>query len=215
MSEEREKREVRLKIVTGLALLMGALVADAGSGAATAESKALGRATFAGGCFWCMEEAFEDVSGVKSVASGYTGGKAVNPTYEEVSAGGTGHAEAVEILFDPARISYSDLLMVFWRNIDPTTPNRQFCDGGNQYRSAIFYHDEEQKRLAEESRREVEKTKPFKEPIVTEIVPATAFYMAEAYHQNFYKENPIRYKYYKYRCGRAQRLEELWGRKAP
>jgi peptide-methionine (S)-S-oxide reductase len=185
-----------------------------GMALALAENKGIGRATFAGGCFWCMEEAFENVSGVTSVTSGYTGGKAVNPTYEEVSAGGTGHVEAVEIVYDPARISYSDLLMVFWRNIDPTTPDRQFCDGGHQYRAAIFYHDEEQKRLAEESRREVEKTKLFKEPIVTQIVPATTFYLAEAYHQDFYKENPIRYKYYKFRCGRAQRLEELWSTRA-
>jgi peptide-methionine (S)-S-oxide reductase len=177
-------------------------------------SKVLGRATFAGGCFWCMEEAFEDVSGVKSVASGFTGGKTVNPSYEQVSAGGTGHAEAIEIVYDPARISYADLLRIYWRNIDPTTPNRQFCDVGEQYRAAIFYHDAEQKKLAEESLKEVEKTKPFKDPVVTQIVPAGAFYMAEAYHQDFYRENPIKYKYYKYRCGRAQRLEELWGPKA-
>ena len=173
----------------------------------------LEKATFAGGCFWCMEEAFEAVEGVVSVTSGYTGGRKPNPAYEEVSAGGTGHAEAVEILYDPAKVSYAKLLEVFWRNIDPTTPDRQFCDGGNQYRSAIFYQNETQKRLAEESKQAVEKSKPFKDSIVTQIVPASAFYIAEDYHQDFYKKNSIRYKFYKYNCGRAQRLQELWGKK--
>ena len=173
----------------------------------------LEKATFAGGCFWCMEEAFDKVEGVVSVTSGYTGGRKPNPAYEEVSAGGTGHAEAVEILYDPAKVSYAKLLEVFWRNIDPTTPDRQFCDGGNQYRSAIFYQNETQKRLAEESKQAVEKSKPFKDSIVTQIVPASAFYVAEDYHQDFYKKNPIRYKFYKYNCGRAQRLEELWEKK--
>ncbi len=173
----------------------------------------LEKAIFAGGCFWCMEEAFDKVEGVVSVTSGYTGGRKPNPAYEEVSAGGTGHAEAVEILYDPAKVSYAKLLEAFWRNIDPTTPDRQFCDGGNQYRSAIFYQNETQKRLAEESKQAVEKSKPFKESIVTQIVPASAFYMAEDYHQNFYQKNPIRYKFYKYNCGRAQRLEELWEKK--
>jgi len=173
----------------------------------------LEKAIFAGGCFWCMEEAFDKVEGVVSVTSGYTGGRKPNPAYEEVSAGGTGHAEAVEILYDPAKVSYAKLLEVFWRNIDPTTPDRQFCDGGNQYRSAIFYQNETQKRLAEESKQAVEKSKPFKDSIVTQIVPASAFYVAEDYHQDFYKKNPIRYKFYKYNCGRAQRLQELWGKK--
>ena len=179
----------------------------------TDADRRLEKATFAGGCFWCMEEAFEGIEGVVSVTSGYTGGRKANPDYEEVSAGGTGHAEAVEILYDPAKVSYAKLLEVFWRNIDPTTPDRQFCDGGNQYRSAIFYKDETQNRLAEESKQAVEKSKPFKEPIVTKIVPASAFYVAEDYHQDFYKKNPIRYKFYKYNCGRAQRLAELWGKK--
>jgi len=170
-------------------------------------------ATFAGGCFWCMEEALDKVDGVVSTTSGYTGGRAKNPTYEDVSAGGTGHAESVEILYDPTKVSYAKLLDVFWRNIDPTTPDRQFCDHGAQYRSAIFYHDATQKRLAEESRKMLEKSRPFKGPIVTEIAPASAFYSAEEYHQNFYEKNPIRYKLYKYNCGRAQRLQELWGRK--
>ena len=178
-----------------------------------AGDRRLEKATFAGGCFWCMEEAFEAVEGVVSVTSGYTGGHKVNPDYEEVSAGGTGHAEAVEILYDTAKISYAKLLEIFWHNIDPTTPDRQFCDGGNQYRAAIFYQNEIQKRLAEESKQAVEKSKPFKDSIVTQIVPASAFYVAEDYHQDFYKKNPIRYKFYKYNCGRAQRLEELWGKK--
>ena len=196
---------VNLGLVAVLSFPANAEQADA--------DRRLEKATFAGGCFWCMEEAFEGIEGVVSVTSGYTGGRKANPDYEEVSAGGTGHAEAVEILYDPAKVSYAKLLEVFWRNIDPTTPDRQFCDGGNQYRSAIFYKDETQKRLAEESKQAVEKSKPFKEPIVTKIVPASAFYVAEDYHQDFYKKNPIRYKFYKYNCGRAQRLAELWGKK--
>lgn len=169
------------------------------------------KATFAGGCFWCMEEAFQDVEGVVSVTSGYTGGRVAKPSYEAVSAGGTGHAEAVEILFDPARITYSRLLEIFWRNIDPTTPDRQFCDQGHQYRSAIFYHDDQQKQLAEASLKAIEQSKPFREPIATQIVPASAFYAAEDYHQDFYKKNPLRYKFYKLNCGRAKRLKEVWG----
>ena len=169
-------------------------------------------ATFAGGCFWCMEEAFEKIDGVMEVVSGYMGGRVKNPTYEEVSAGGTGHAEAVEISYDPQKVTYEQLLVAFWRNVDPTTPDRQFCDRGNQYRPAIFYQDEEQKRLALASRQEIEQTKSFSDPIKTEIVQASEFYSAETYHQDFYKKNPIRYKFYKWNCGRAQRLEELWGK---
>ncbi|MEW6248234.1 MAG: peptide-methionine (S)-S-oxide reductase MsrA [Nitrospirota bacterium] len=189
--------------------IVAALVAGSFSGQAATQ---LAKATFAGGCFWCMEEVFEAVEGVVSVTSGYTGGQQAHPSYEDVSAGGTGHAEAVEIVYDPSRVSYEKLLQVFWRNIDPTTPDRQFCDKGHQYRSAIFYHDETQHRLAEESKLAVETTKPFKEPIVTEIVPASEFYPAEDYHQDFYKKNPIRYKFYKFNCGRAQRLAQLWGK---
>ena len=168
-------------------------------------------ATFAGGCFWCMEHAFDEVEGVVSTTSGYIGGSQKNPTYEQVSAGGTGHAESVEVVFNSKKVSYKELLSVFWHNIDPTVENRQFCDIGSQYRSAIFYHDEEQKRLAEESRSILKTSKPFKEPIVTEIIPASTFYKAEDYHQNFYKKNPIRYKLYRLGCGRDQRLRELWG----
>lgn len=191
-------------------LLAGILLATS-TGPAAGDDR-LAKAVFAGGCFWCMEEAFEGIEGVVSVTSGYTGGQKVNPSYEEVSAGGTGHAESVEILYDPARVSYGRLLGVFWHNIDPTTPDRQFCDHGNQYRSAIFYLDETQKRLAEESEQMIEKTKPFKEPMVTQIAPASVFYRAEEYHQDFYRKNPFRYKLYKYNCGRAQRLADLWGK---
>lgn len=169
------------------------------------------KATFAGGCFWCMEHPFDSLPGVVSVTSGYTGGEKKNPTYEEVSAGGTGHAEAVQIVYDPAKVSYETLLNVFWHNIDPTTKNRQFCDTGNQYRSAIFFHDEEQRRLALQSKAQLEKTKTFKEPVVTEITQASVFYPAEEYHQHYYKKNPIRYKFYRTSCGRDKRLKELWG----
>jgi len=171
----------------------------------------LEKATFAGGCFWCMEHPFDEIPGVVSVTSGYTGGQKKNPTYEEVSAGGTGHAESVQVAYDPAKVTYEKLLKVFWHNIDPTAKDRQFCDSGHQYRSAIFYHNEEQHRLALQSKAELEKNKTFTEPVVTEIVPATEFYPAEDYHQHYYKKNPIRYKYYRSRCGRDQRLKELWG----
>lgn len=169
------------------------------------------KATFAGGCFWCMEEAFEKVDGVSSVVSGYAGGTKASPTYKEVSSGGTGHTEAVEVTYDPGNVTYGELLKVFWRNIDPTDGSGQFCDKGSQYRSAIFYRDEAQKRLIEESLQSLKDTKPFDEPIVTEIAPASMFYPAEDYHQDYYKRNPIRYRYYKYGCGRAQRLKALWG----
>jgi peptide-methionine (S)-S-oxide reductase len=170
------------------------------------------KATFAGGCFWCMEPPFDELPGVISTTSGYTGGRTKNPTYQEVSAGITGHAEAVEVAYDPTKITYARLLDVFWKNIDPITPNRQFCDAGTQYRSAVFYHDEEQKRLAEASKKALENSGRFQQPIVTEIVAASPFYRAEEYHQDYYKKNPIRFNYYKYACGRARRLEELWGK---
>jgi peptide-methionine (S)-S-oxide reductase len=169
-------------------------------------------AIFAGGCFWCVEADFDAIPGVVKTVSGYTGGHTQNPTYTETSAGGTGHAESVEVTFDPAKITYKELVDRFWHNIDPTTLNRQFCDSGDQYRTAIFYNSPEQKRVAEQSRRELEKTKPFKEPIVTEITQATTFYPAEDYHQDYHDKNPLRYKFYRYNCGRDQRLEELWGR---
>jgi peptide-methionine (S)-S-oxide reductase len=175
------------------------------------ENPNLAKAAFAGGCFWCMEEAFEKVPGVTSVTSGYMGGRVENPSYEQVSGGGTGHAEAVEVSYDPQKVSYPALLEAFWHNVDPVTPNAQFCDHGSQYRAVIFYQTDDQKRLAEESKRTLEQSRRFTQPIVTELVMASQFYPAEDYHQDFYKKNPIRYKFYKYNCGRAQRLEELWG----
>ena len=171
----------------------------------------LAAATFAGGCFWCVESDFEKVPGVVQVISGYTGGHTMNPTYEEVSAGGTGHVEAVQVLYDPMKVSYKDLLDYFWRHVDPTDPNGQFVDRGSQYRSVIFYHNEEQKRLAEESKAALEKSGRFHKPIVTQIVPFTKFYKAEEYHQDYYKKNPVRYKFYRWHSGRDQFLKEVWG----
>jgi peptide-methionine (S)-S-oxide reductase len=197
-------------VIFGIMALPLALIAV---GTVTAAGN-LEKATFAGGCFWCMEHPFDALPGVESVTAGYTGGQKKNPTYKEVSAGGTGHAEAVQIVFDPSKITYAMLLDVYWRNIDPTTKDRQFCDIGNQYRAAIFYHTEEQHRAALQSKEALEKAKPFKEPVATGIVPAGEFYPAEEYHQHYYKKNPIRYNYYRNGCGRDQRLKELWGNAA-
>lgn len=172
------------------------------------------KATFAGGCFWCMEHPFDELPGVVSVTAGYTGGQKKHPTYKEVSTGGTGHAESVQVVYDPARITYETLLNVFWHNIDPTAKDRQFCDSGHQYRSAIFYHDETQRQLALKSRNVLETNKPFKGPVVTEITQAAEFYPAEDYHQHYYKKNPIRYQYYRSGCGRDARLKALWGNAA-
>jgi len=168
-------------------------------------------AIFAGGCFWCVEAAFDPVPGVLSTTSGFTGGHTENPTYDEVSEGGTGHAESVEVVYDPSKLSYAKLLDVFWHNIDPVTANAQFCDHGTQYRSAIFYTGEAQKKAAEASRDALAGSGELPGPIVTQIVPATTFYPAEIYHQNFYKKNPVRYKFYRFTCGRDQRLHDLWG----
>ena len=187
--------------------IAAALLATLG-GAADSETAV---ATLAAGCFWCIEADFEKVEGVLSVTSGYTGGSVANPTYKQVSKGKTGHTEAVRVVFDPRIISYERLLEIFWRNIDPTVDDRQFCDVGKQYRAGIFYHDEEQRQEAEKSRAVIEQTKPFANPIVTEIAAATAFYPAEAYHQDYFKKNPIRYAYYRKTCGRDRRLKELWG----
>jgi peptide-methionine (S)-S-oxide reductase len=192
-----------------LAIPFALIAADTAKAAGNLE-----KATFAGGCFWCMEHPFDALPGVVSVTAGYTGGQKKNPTYEEVSGGGTGHAEAVQIIFDTAKTSYEKLLDVYWRNIDPTTVDRQFCDIGNQYRAAIFYHTEEQRRAAKQSKEALEKTKSFKDPVVTGIVPAGEFYPAEEYHQHYYKKNPIRYRYYRNGCGRDQRLKVLWGNAA-
>lgn len=204
------RRQTVLSFFTVTILLIGAWNVQSTSQAAA--DAVLGKAYFAGGCFWCMEEAFEKVEGVLSVTSGYMGGAVANPSYEDVSAGRTGHAESVEVVYDPAKVSYQKLLDAFWRNVDPITPNAQFCDHGSQYRSAVFYQTDEEKRGAEASKQAIEQSRRFKEPIVTQIVMASQFYPAEEYHQDFYKKNPVRYKFYKYNCGRAQRLEELWGK---
>ncbi len=183
--------------------------AETGSG--VSENK-LEKATFAGGCFWCMEPPFDKLDGVISTTSGYCGGKEKNPTYKQVSAGETGHAEAVEILYDPSRISYAELLDVFWRNVDPTQKDGQFADTGAQYRTAIFYHNEEQRRLAETSKKELANSGKFNKEIVTEIVAATPFYRAEEYHQDYYKKNPLRYKFYRHGSGRDDYLVRKWGK---
>ncbi len=184
------------------------------AGFSGAGSAATATATFAGGCFWCTESDFEKVPGVIAAVSGYIGGSKPDPTYEEVSSGATGHAEAVEIVFDPARVSYQRLLYVYWRSVDPTVKDRQFCDEGPQYRTAIFTHDETQKKLADASKAEIEKSGRIKNPIQTQIVTAGIFYPAEDYHQDYYKKNPLRYRYYRYACGREARLQEIWGNEA-
>jgi len=197
-----------LLVLTVALFLLG--VWNVQSTSQAAADATLGKAYFAGGCFWCMEEAFEKLEGVLSVTSGYMGGTVANPSYEAVSAGRTGHAESVEVVYDPAKVSYQKLLDAFWHNVDPITPNAQFCDHGSQYRSAVFFQTDEEKRAADTSKQSIEQSSRFKEPIVTQIVPAAQFYPAEEYHQDFYKKNPLRYKLYKYNCGRARRLEELW-----
>jgi peptide-methionine (S)-S-oxide reductase len=200
-------RSVRAVLACTLLLL--------GSTVRAADSAARATATFAGGCFWCMQPPFEHLPGVVSTTVGYTGGTTRTPTYEEVSAGGTGHAESIEVVYDPTKISYEQLLDVFWHNVDPVTRDAQFCDHGRQYRTAIFYHDETQHRLAEASKQALEASKKLPGPIVTEIVPATQFWPAEEYHQLYHEKNPIRYKLYRWNCGRDQRLHELWGDAAP
>ncbi len=198
-------------------LLFGGWLAVLGTGATRADSGAtaaptqLKKATFAGGCFWCMEPPFDALDGVISTTSGYAGGHTTNPTYQEVSAGGTGHAESIQITYDPQKVTYERLLDVFWHNVDPTTPNQQFCDVGSPYRTIIFYHDEGQQRLAAASKKALEESKRLKAPVVTEIIAAGEFYPAEEYHQDYYQKNPLRYKYYRHGCGRDQRLRELWG----
>ena len=179
-----------------------------------APAAATTKATFAGGCFWCVESDFDKLPGVLSTTSGYTGGSVANPTYEQVSGKHTGHAEVVQIVYDPKRVSYEQLLDHYWHTIDPTTKDRQFCDVGSPYRTAIFAHDAAQLAAAKASLAALEKTKPFKEAIVTEIVAASAFYPAEGYHQDYYKKNPLRYQYYRTSCGRDARVKQLWGDQA-
>jgi peptide-methionine (S)-S-oxide reductase len=161
-----------------------------------------------------MEPPFDRVPGVVSTTSGYTGGQVKNPSYEQVSAGGTGHAESVQVVYDSRKVTYAQLLDVYWHNVDPMDGSGQFCDHGNQYRTAIFYHDDEQRRLAEQSKRDLDTSGRLKKPIVTQIVPASAFYPAEEYHQDYYRKNPVRYRFYRFNCGRDARLEQVWG-KAP
>jgi peptide-methionine (S)-S-oxide reductase len=207
-----EEKIMKLRQFLNLALSIGVILPLGGAAYAASPpggAATMAKATFAGGCFWCMEPPYDKLDGVSSTISGYAGGKKKNPTYEEVSTGITGHTEVVQVTYDPKKVTYEKLLEIFWRNIDPLTPNRQFCDVGSQYRAAIFYHDEDQKRLAEASKKAL--SKRFKEPIVTEIVAYTEFFPAEDYHQDYYIKNPLRYKYYRYNCGRDQRLEALWG----
>ncbi len=176
-----------------------------------AASTVTAKATFAGGCFWCMEGPFDKIDGVISTTSGYAGGQVKDPTYGQVSSGRTGHTEVVQIVFDPKKVSYERLLDVFWKNIDPTVKNQQFCDRGSQYRSEIFYHDEEQKKLASASKAKLQNSKVLPADVVTEVTKLDAFYPAEEYHQDYYMKNPIRYKMYRSGCGRDRRLQELWG----
>ena len=207
------RRSVLAAFVAGAFALAAVppLIADERTREAPPPAQGLAVATFAGGCFWCMEPPFDKLPGVVSTTSGYTGGSKAKPTYEEVSAGGTGHAEAVRVVYDPAKVTYARLLDVFWHNVDPTVKDRQFCDSGTQYRTAIFVHDDAQRRDAEASKAALEKSKPFKDAIVTPIVAAAEFWPAEGYHQDYYVKNPIRYNYYRTGCGRDRRLAQLWG----
>jgi len=199
-----------LQAVLFIALM--ASIAGLGATITPAAPDGLHKATFAGGCFWCMESPFESLDGVAEVTVGYTGGDLKNPSYEQISAGDTGHAEAVEIVFDPKKISYEKLLDVFWHNVDPTQRDRQFCDVGDQYRSAIFYHSPEQEQQALASKTKLEQSDRFaNKQLYTQIAPAGSFYVAEKYHQDYAIKNPIRYKYYRWNCGRDERLEEVWG----
>jgi peptide-methionine (S)-S-oxide reductase len=183
-----------------------------GTRTAEAPPPGLSVATFAGGCFWCMEPPFDKLEGVVSTTSGYTGGSKPNPSYKEVSAGGTGHTEAVRVVFDPSKVSYEKLLDVLWRNIDPLDARGQFCDKGDQYRPAIFTHDPEQERLARQSKAALDDAKRFGKPTIVEVEPAAAFYVAEDYHQDYYQKNPLQYRFYRFACGRDARLEEVWGK---
>jgi peptide-methionine (S)-S-oxide reductase len=201
---------MRRSILT-LAVLLAAATGAYGQAKTAAAPAKQAVAVFAGGCFWCVESDFDKVDGVRSTTSGYIGGKEKNPTYRQVAGGNTGHAEAVEIVYDPAKVTYQKLLDVYWRNVDPLTKDAQFCDHGRQYRTAIFYTGPEQKRIAEASKTKV--AAHFGKPVHTEIVPAGTFYKAEDYHQDYHKKNPVRYKFYRWNCGRDQRLEEIWGAK--
>lgn len=193
-----------------LALAVGAVTLTP-AGAQTGTKPATATAIFAAGCFWCVEEAFDKVDGVLATTSGYTGGRTERPSYEDVSSGGTGHTEALQVTYDPSKVSYEALLQTFWHNVDPLDAGGQFCDRGSQYRSGVYYQSEEQQRLAEASKAKV--AAQLGKAVVTEVVAAGPFYAAEDYHQGYYDKNPVRYKFYKWNCGRAQRLDELWGKK--
>jgi len=199
------------KLVPRLLVLSALLAVAAAADDLPAGDPAHATATFAGGCFWCMQPPFDALDGVVSTTVGYTGGHTKSPTYAEVSAGGTGHAESIQVVYDSRRVSYEKLLNVFWHNVDPTTPDAQFCDHGSQYRSAIFFHDDAQQHAAEQSKKALADSGRLPGPIVTQIVPASTFTPAEEYHQGYYKKNPIRYKFYRHGCGRDARLKELWG----
>lgn len=207
-------RQLLAAMLTGCVLLAtaGNSLAEKRERDSMADRSKLATATFAGGCFWCMEPPFDALDGVVATVSGYIGGHKANPTYEEVSSGMTGHVEALQVLYDPAKVDYTQLLEIFWRSIDPTDSGGQFVDRGNQYRSAIFYHDAEQQKLAEASKAQLAASGRFHRPIVTPILPAGPFYAAEEYHQDYYRKNPIRYKYYRYNSGRDQFLEKTWGK---
>jgi peptide-methionine (S)-S-oxide reductase len=190
-----------------LSLLAGGALAQSATPAKTE------KATFAGGCFWCTEADFDKVEGVISTTSGYIGGKTENPTYQQVSAGRTGHTEAVEIVYDPSKVTFEKLLDVYWRSIDPFVKDRQFCDSGDMYRTAIFFHSPDQRQLAEKTKKAIESSGKFNLPVQTEIVAASKFYRAEDYHQDFHTKNPSKYSFYRWNCGRDQRLEQIWGKK--
>ncbi len=205
-------RTCRLGIPGALLIVAAALLLPFGSAvkAEEVDGGRLATATFAGGCFWCMEPPFDALEGVVSTTSGYTDGHTENPTYKEVTTGKTGHTEAVQVVYDPEKVSFETLVDVFWRNIDPTDAGGQFCDRGSPYRATLFYHDEAQREIAERSKAALEADRPFKDPIVTPVVAASTFYPAEEYHQDYYLKNPIRYRYYRNGCGRDRRLNELW-----
>jgi peptide-methionine (S)-S-oxide reductase len=215
---DKPKGTVMTRILAILALVAGTIIAWAQSPAPQAPAAQVAQpseqravATFAGGCFWCVEADFDKVDGVVSTTSGYTGGKEPDPTYAQVSSGRTSHTEAVEIVYDPAKVTYATLLDVFWRNHDPLAKNRQFCDSGPQYRAGIFFHNDEQRKLAEETKKQAQ-AKFAPRVVHTEVTAASQFYKAEDYHQDYHAKNPVRYKFYRYNCGRDQRLEDLWGK---
>ncbi len=203
-----------VRAVFAMALLLSATLSIGTSSISSAAENDLQVATFAGGCFWCVESDFDNVTGVARTISGYTGGDLMDPTYKQVSAGGTGHREAVQIFYDPKQVDYAMLLEIFWRSVDPTDDGGQFCDRGESYETAIFANSPEQKRLAEDSKRRLQQSAVVNQPIVTPIEVAGRFYPAEDYHQNYYKKNPLRYNFYRYRCGRDARIQMLWGKDA-